>query len=43
MKWLCVWGIHRWLSRRSTFNPRRLVKRCRRCGAVKVKGIKMPS
>lgn len=36
MKYLCVWGIHRWIAKIATRNSARIVQRCARCRAVKV-------
>jgi len=36
MRFLCGWGLHKWIRRPATYNPRRMVFRCTRCPSVKV-------
>lgn len=39
MAFLCSLELHRWRTKPATFNPQRLVHRCRICGRVKVTKI----
>jgi len=36
MSILCALGLHRWKAKMATLNPKRLVRRCMRCAAVRV-------
>ncbi len=40
--WRCRWGFHSWVKRPATLNADRIVCRCRRCPAVRVKLLREP-
>lgn len=42
MSFFCRLGAHRWIQRLATYNPHRLVKRCRSCGVARVVHLKKP-
>jgi hypothetical protein len=40
LRLLCRWGVHRWDRKLATYNPSRLIKRCRHCLRVRVVHVK---